>query len=258
MEQLCDAAYATVLMDGIVVFGRGQKPLLLEHGGSGHELLVALLKKQNAAAAGSGSERSSLELGDPREISDELGLQAWQLAIAEFQPTPHFVERATRYVSEVAAMQAASERTLKASLWADSIAYPLTLFAMSVVVVAFGHLLSNKPRLEQNAGDEAVSPQARRVVLKSLLIFGLLSAIDLIWTLLASATGSMREMNPLGNDLLDNPMQLIAFKVVAVSVTIALLYALHRRPIAQVASWWSCLVLTLLTARWLTFHSMFM
>jgi hypothetical protein len=51
---------------------------------------------------------------------------------------------------------------------------------------------------------------------------------------------------------------LILFKAIAVSVTIGLLYALHRRPVAQVASWWSCLVLTLLTARWLTFHSMFM
>ena len=94
--------------------------------------------------------------------------------------------------------------------------------------------------------------------MKSLLIFALLSAVDLIWTLAAGATGAMRELNPIGNQIIHDPARLIAFKFAAVSVTIALLYSLHHRPIAQVASWWSCLVLTLLTARWLTFNSMFM
>jgi hypothetical protein len=112
--------------------------------------------------------------------------------------------------------------------------------------------------LEEAVAGSGVSPETQKVVLKSLLIFGLLSVVDLIWTISASATGSMREMNPLGNELIHDPIRLILFKTVAVSVTIGLLYSLHHRPIAQVASWWSCLVLTLLTARWLTFHSMFM
>jgi hypothetical protein len=161
-------------------------------------------------------------------------------------------------VEEVTALHDTGERILKATLWADSISYPLTLFAMIVVVVAFGHLLSNKPCIESVDSLSAVSPETRKIVLKSLSIFALLSLVDLIWTLVAGATGSMRELNPIGNEIIHNPTRLIVFKLTAVSVTVALLYSLHHRPIAQVASWWSCLVLTLLTARWLTFNSMFM
>ncbi len=202
------------------------------------------------------SSPASVEL--PYELSAPVYREALDQAIAEFKPSPEFRRRAGAYVSEIVAADAAGEKIVKASLWADSISYPLTLFAMIVVVVAFGHLLSNKPRLEEGQAGSGVSPETQKVVLKSLLIFGLLSVVDLIWTISANATGSMREMNPLGQELIDDPIRLILFKTLAVSLTIGLLYSLHRRPIAQVASWWSCLVLTLLTARWLTFHSMFM
>ncbi len=129
---------------------------------------------------------------------------------------------------------------------------------MIAVVLGFGHLLSNKPLIETTSEDQADFTQAQRIVGRSLLIVGILSAVDLVWTIAASQSGTMRELNPLGSQLLDNPMQLIIFKLVATSTAIGLLYWLHRQPIAQVASWWSCLVLTLLTARWLTFHSMFL
>ena len=70
--------------------------------------------------------------------------------------------------------------------------------------------------------------------------------------------GSMRELNPLGSGLIADATQLITFKVAVTSLAIALLYWLHQSPLAQRASWWCCLILTLLTARWLTFQSMFM
>jgi len=81
--------------------------------------------------------------------------------------------------------------------------------------------------------------------------------IDLVWTVLAHQAGSMRELNPIGSQLFSNPVNLIIFKTAATSLAIALLFRLRQIPLARQASWWCCLVLTLLTARWLTFHSMF-
>ncbi len=251
-DQLMSAIYATANCHGVTVLAKGQSPLLLERTRSGHELLVALLSKSTP------SPSPGVILDPPDSIRHELERQAWNQVIADFEPSPAFVDSARSNVEEVAAMHDSGEKILKATLWADSISYPLTLFAMIVVVVAFGHLLSNKPCIESVDGLAAVSPETRRIVLKSLMIFALLSVVDLIWTLAAGATGSMREMNPIGNEMIHDPTRLIAFKFAAVTVTIALLYSLHHRPIAQVASWWSCLVLTLLTARWLTFNSMFM
>jgi hypothetical protein len=252
VDELVTAIYATANSHGVTVLAKGQTPLMLERTRTGHELLVALLAKSTP------SPSSGVVLDPPNSMRHELERQAWNQVIADFQPSPEFVSSARSSVDEVSALQDSGEKILRATLWADSISYPLTLFAMVVVVVAFGHLLSNKPCIENVDRQDAVSPETRKIVMKSLLIFALLSLVDLIWTLVAGATGSMRELNPIGNEIIHSPARLIAFKLTAVSVTVALLYSLHHRPIAQVASWWSCLVLTLLTARWLTFNSMFM
>lgn len=66
----------------------------------------------------------------------------------------------------------------------------------------------------------------------------------------------MREINPIGGRLIDRPEQLILFKAVMTTLAIGLLFRLRRYRRAQLAAWWSCLVLTLLTVRWLTFNSM--
>ena len=99
---------------------------------------------------------------------------------------------------------------------------------------------------------------AKGVVGRSLAIVAALSLIDLVWTMAAAQNGTIRELNPLGSKMLDNPTQLFVFKFVATATAIALLYRLKKQPVAQMASWWSCLILTLLTARWLTFNSMFL
>ena len=119
--------------------------------------------------------------------------------------------------------------------------------------------MSNKPCLDiADARRSGNDSSARQVVIRSLLLVAMLSMVDLIWTILASHTGAMRELNPLGRQWIDSPAQLVLFKFTVVSTAIGLLYWLHQRPIAQVASWWSCLVLALVTARWLTFNSMFL
>ena len=91
----------------------------------------------------------------------------------------------------------------------------------------------------------------------SLGSVAVLSALDLIWTILASQAGRMREMNPFGSGLIEDPLLLIAFKVGMIGAAIAMLFVLRRHRQAQVGAWWACLICTLLTVRWLTFNSMF-
>jgi hypothetical protein len=47
------------------------------------------------------------------------------------------------------------------------------------------------------------------------------------------------------------------FKATATLLSCSLLLFLRRHPRAQLASWWLCLVCTLLTFRWLVLNSMF-
>jgi hypothetical protein len=89
-----------------------------------------------------------------------------------------------------------------------------------------------------------------------MLIAGL-SAVDLAWTVLVSQAGAMRELNPIGSQMIGDPLQLVAFKVLVTTAAVGLLYFCRQIPLARQASWWSCLVLTLVAARWLVFNSMF-
>ena len=155
------------------------------------------------------------------------------------------------------AAQNVNEQVAASNLFFDRLSYPLTVVAMVLVVLAFGHLLGNSPNQIAATQDVEQREQSRATILKSLSLIGLLSVIDLVWTLGASQAGAMREMNPLGRSLIEDPTLLIVFKASVTGLAISILYWLHRFPVAQRASWWCCLVLTLLTARWLTFQSMF-
>ncbi|WP_146511463.1 DUF5658 family protein [Thalassoglobus neptunius] len=138
----------------------------------------------------------------------------------------------------------------------ERVSYPLTMFGMILTVVAFGHLLSTRPEAV-SAGINA-TPQAMQMVVRSIAFVVLLSALDLIWTILAWQAGQMKELNPIASQFIDNPIQLVCFKAIATFAGAALLVGLRQYRQAQLASWWMCLVCTVLTFRWLTFHSMMM
>ena len=93
-------------------------------------------------------------------------------------------------------------------------------------------------------------------MLVSLALIIALSLLDLTRTLLVSRTSLMKEVNPLGAALIDNPQALIALKTAATLFAVTHLYVLRQHRAAQQGAWWGCLVCTLLTARWLTFTSM--
>lgn len=139
----------------------------------------------------------------------------------------------------------------------SALGYPLTLAGMVLGVLALGHLLTARPGGEGDSADEGVRSKLVRTTLISVALIAILSAFDLTWTVLAYKAGGMAELNPLGSRLIDDPAALIAFKTGATTVGCGILVLLRRHPTARLASWWMCLVLTVLTFRWIVFNSMF-
>lgn len=229
----------------VLIVQDNRKPVSLDLTGAGQSLLQVLLGKED------GTTQEFFN-----RIPDYDRESAYLLADT-FQSSDAFATRANSHLDAINNIQVENQTLAQANLWTDKIGYPLTVAAMVLVVMAFGHLLSNKPTLTQSVMDEFPS-SAKGVVGRSLAIVAALSLIDLVWTMAAAQNGTIRELNPLGSKMLDNPTQLFVFKFVATATAIALLYRLKKQPVAQMASWWSCLILTLLTARWLTFNSMFL
>ena len=247
IEQVASDVKSELDSSNIVVLTSEMPPVFLSISSEGRDLLAGLV--------------SEMGVQSPTTMREDAR-QAWDNLVLNFQSTPEFESRAKARLAELEVVSGTNLSVSQATLFTDRIGYPLTMVAMILVVFAFGHLLSNKPNLhdaiDNTIEDAVVLAKTKSVVVRSLIIVGMLSLIDLIWTIVASQTGSMRELNPLGNEFIQNPILLIFFKVTVVGFAITVLYRLHERPIAQVASWWSCLVLTLLTARWLTFNSMFL
>ena len=88
-----------------------------------------------------------------------------------------------------------------------------------------------------------------------LLMLGM-SAVDLLWTIMAGQAGVMKEINPLAAGLIQTPTSLALFKVTATAIGCGLLYSFRDRRRVQEATWWMCLVCVLVTFRWVMFDSM--
>ncbi|QDT11735.1 DUF5658 family protein [Planctomycetes bacterium K23_9] len=177
-----------------------------------------------------------------------------QRLLSEFSRSEEFITRVKAQHEQQAALGDAADRTTAANLLVARISYPMTVLAMVFVVLGFGHLLSNRPMQSE---ESALSTANRTVMIKSLSIIALLSIVDLVWTIAGANSGTMRELNPLGSHFIHDPTSLIFFKLIVTGTALGILYALRQKPIAHVASWWCCLLLTLLTARWVVFQSMF-
>ena len=228
-----------ISIGAIAVLSKGKQPLIMYRNQGGQRLLYEL------AGFDPLSEHVA-HLSVDQQAS-------WEQLAEQFVPNDEFSARVAAMKHESDQASIAGDRAIFASQLASKISYPLTVLAMLAVVLGFGHLLSNRPMSEHDSNDTSKS---HAVIVKSLSIIALLSAVDLVWTIVATSAGTMRELNPLGSQLISDPVSLTLFKFAVTATSITILYALHRRPIAHVASWWCCLLLTLLTARWVVFQSL--
>jgi hypothetical protein len=191
------------------------------------------------------------------QLPADLDADVWETWIAKFSPTPEFVSRATAYIENFARVEREAEAALAANRRLNEFSYPLSLVGMIASVLGFGHLLSHRPPVGTKSLDTDTSPLALGVLTWSLALVVVYSALDLTWTILAYQAGQMLELNPLGSRLIGDPLKLIAFKMGATAVSVGLLFYLRKYCKAQLAAWWICLILTLLTGRWLMMSSMF-
>jgi hypothetical protein len=173
-----------------------------------------------------------------------------------FRATPELRSRTLALLNQYEETEERTRREIAAVRLNDTLVYLVTVFGMVLAVAASGHLLSTKPPTAADSLEP--TPEMMSMVSRSLGLVVLLSSLDLFWTIMASRADRMVELNPLGSHLLHDPMQLIAAKAAITCMSVGLLYFLRYHRQAQVAAWWACLILTLLTFRWLTFNSMFM
>lgn len=252
-SQRTDQTYAECLSESfaqsrqvIVVFD-GEAPALLSTSAGGNDLLSVLV---------SDAHRPELL---PRLLayagSSEVA-STWSDWILGFRPSPEFLTAAQPIVDRIDAALDEGQARQAAIKRLDSFAYPLTIAGMIMSVFAIGHLMSNPPNGGKTPDEIEMSPEVVKIVTRSLLLVVALSLLDLVWTLLASQAGTMRELNPVGGRLIDDPAKLVAFKVAMTGLAAGLIFKLRYYRRAQLASWWACLILTLLTVRWLTFNSM--
>lgn len=248
---------ASLLSSDPVLLVSGLPPFTLEISDEGGDLLrdLAETDKSNFLPIRMPAWATGvLTLGDP--VEQQILAEHLSKWIASFEPSEAFLKDARSKIGDLDTIEFENHQTHAATLRLATFGYPLTILIMILVVLGFGHLLSHHPNTATWNNDSPINPLSQPFN-RSLMLIGGLSAADLIWTLLASQAGAMHELNPIGSKMIENPFQLVAFKILITLTAVGLLYFCRRLPLARQASWWSCLVLTLVAARWLVFNSMF-
>ncbi|MBI1309812.1 hypothetical protein GC176_00780 [bacterium] len=192
-----------------------------------------------------------------RHLPDGADANIWGDWLREFKPTAEFTRIVDKQVEFFDAVENENRGRTAAVGRLRSMSYPMSIAGLLLSVFAFGHVVSNKPPNRFTPVSEELSLESRLMVNRSLLLVVALSFLDLIWTILASQAKEMTELSPFGREFIHDPVLLGVFKFLMTGLGVGLLLALRRHRVAQTAAWWACLILTLLTMRWLTFNSMF-
>ena len=229
---------------GSLVMFDGQ-PLQAFRGNDSYDLLKVLANSD---------ARKAFAEGEHDWLPQSVNAALWNKWIDEFKCSDELAARANETLARIDYVLDEHQTRVTARKTLETFAYPLTVAGMLLVVLASGHLLAHRPGLH---ADEASSHLARTNVTRSVLLIASLSLLDLVWTILVSRTGDMKELNPLGAALITSPTALIAMKSIATALAVVILFSLRHHRIAQLGAWWASLICTLLTIRWLTFQSMF-
>lgn len=186
----------------------------------------------------------------------------WALIASQFSATSELRERAGGLISFFredldTAARLEHPNHFRWMLSSRPFSYGITVLAMMLAVVATGNLLTSRPEGQGRWPERNDSVEDRRKVVHNVMLLGALSTVDLLLTLSAQQAGTLIELNPLGAHLLANPAMLAVFKLTTFAVVCLILLSLRGYRGAQVASWWMCMVCTILTYRWVTFNSLF-
>ena len=189
--------------------------------------------------------------------------EQWAAIVETFEPTPELIERVGPEVAEyrlvVHTNQASHRRLVSTSIFQSRPArYGITLATMGLAVVALGSLLSYHPNGHTRWREVDGAGEGVPMVIRNVVLLVLLGILDLVLTLGAQQGGGLLGLNPLGSQLVASPFLLTSFKVTSLLGACCILVVLRRYRGAQVASWWLCLVCTVLAFRWLTYNSMFL
>jgi hypothetical protein len=187
----------------------------------------------------------------------------WARIVETFEPTPELIERvrplAEKHRAIVEASIASHERLMSGAVFrSKSIRYAATIAAMMLAAIAVGTLLNHRPNTNARWRDVDHAGDGVPMVVRNVVLLVLLGLFDLVLTLAAQEAGGFLELNPLSSQVGHNPVLLAALKTTSLLIACSILVMLRRYRGAQVASWWLCLVCTILAFRWLTYSSMFL
>ncbi|MCS7469295.1 hypothetical protein NZK35_21810 [Stieleria sp. ICT_E10.1] len=185
----------------------------------------------------------------------QLRSSLWSDDAPSIETTRRLKEVMDSFLADNAESDASAASEIASTNRAAWTSYVFTVAAMMIAAFSFGHLLTTSPPRRHRWTHIDASPDATRSVVESLVLISLLSVIDLFWTTIKSTETHFHEMNPLGNQILLNGDSLTAFKVISVLVSLTVLFFLRQYKGAQHASWWGCLICTLVAFRWIVLDS---
>lgn len=232
----------------VVLSFAGQPKVLLDGGGSAYALFKILTTR------GDDFRRVSLV----ERLRPGFDLDAWNAWLDRYEAPPELRSRAANLINSFETSERRALAEIAATKRLNDWAYPLSMLGFGLIVLAMGHLLGGRPHAGQSAHGQDFSPQVIGAMNWTLALIALMSTLDMVWTILVAQAGQMREMNPIGSHLTENPRQLIGFKVGATFPSVALLWLLRSHKRAQIAAWWICLILVILAFRWMTVNSAWM
>jgi hypothetical protein len=201
--------------------------------------------------------RSMRQVSLMQSLPPDFDKEVWDNWVRDFEPPEELRVRTAALIARYDENQRKAMAGIRARRWLETLTYPLTVGGMLLSVLAIGHLLGGRPHAGQPSTGTDPTPAMIRALNWSLFFAAAFSSIDLVWTILAVNANAIQELNPLGSKLIENPRHLAGFKVSITFSCLALLWLLRRHKRAQIAAWWVCLVLTLITCRWLMIHSLY-
>ena len=212
------------------------------------------------ARAGTLSEKIKLVMESSLEGVYGVTTAEWQTALQDFQPDDRIIQQFGEYENSLGSVDENPEDFSNSQLQVydpTRTMYGLSVVGMLLIALSAGTLLGNPPKESRKWSRVVRSPRTLTAMQRCLLLIAAYSLFDLTATLLALRTGHIEELNPLGVGLILAPTALAVFKISATCLGTGLLWRLKNYHGAQVASWWLCMVLTLVTVRWVTVQSLF-